>query len=270
MSVWSEIPAGRAVSPVLKSVEYTRWKLPMRSFLTTSTLAILITPFCFAPLVAAGESLDPLTVDPPHYTLEIENQWTRVFREHMGPRDTMIMHQHPLPGSVIIMLTDRHNRLTAPDGTSREFQNKAGYVMWSAASSHRSENLEAIQFEALQIEPRSPSGASVAPAPAEKSDPVLTDPKHFHLELENEYVRVIRIHMDPHEKLSLHKHPDTKSVVVYLTNYSAKVTEAGGKSSQLSYKAKQVRFVDASGAHQEENLRGSPIELIRVELKQAR
>ena len=79
------------------------------------------------------------------------------------------MHQHPLPGSVIVMLTDRHNRLTAPDGTAHEFQNKAGYVMWSPASSHRSENLDAIQFEALQIEPRAPKGASVPPAPAEKS-----------------------------------------------------------------------------------------------------
>jgi len=242
----------------------------MRSLLTTSTLAILVAAFCFAPSAPGGESLDPLTVDPPHYTLEIENQWTRVFREHMGPRDTMIMHQHPLPGSVIIMLTDRHNRLTAPDGTVREFQNKAGYVMWSAASSHRSENLEAILFEALQIEPRASAGASPTPAPVEKSDPVRTDPQHFHMELENEYVRVIRINVGPHEKISLNEHPDTKSVVAYLTDYNAKVTEISGKSSHLSYKAKQVRFVDASGAHTEENLSDSPMELIRVELKQAR
>lgn len=242
----------------------------MRSLLTTSTLAILVAPFWFASSVARGESLDPLTVDPPHYTLEIENQWTRVFREHMGPRDTMIMHQHPLPGAVIVMLTDRHNRLTAPDGTAREFQNKAGYVMWSAASSHQSENLEAIQFEALQIEPRAPKGAPVTPIFAEKSDLILTDPKHFHLELENEYVRVIRVNVGPHERLSLHEPPDTKSVVAYLTDYNAKVTEAGGKSSRVSYKAKQVRFFDASGAHQEENLSDSPAELIRVELKQGR
>jgi len=98
----------------------------------------------------------------------------------------------------------------------------------------------------------------------------MTDPRHFHLELENEYVRVIRVHVGPHEKLSLHKYPDTKAVVAYLTDYNAKVTEIGGKSSQLSYKAKQVRFVDASGAHREENLSDSPMELIRVELKQAR
>jgi hypothetical protein len=241
----------------------------MCNALTASTLALLSVPFGFTSQAFAAGSMDPLAVDPPHYTLEIENQWTRVFREHMGPRDTMIMHQHPAPGSVIVMLTGRHNRLTAPDGTSREFQNKAGYVMWSPASSHRSENLEPIYFEALQIEPRVPK-TPVSPAPAEKMDPVVTDPKHFHLELENEYVRVIRITAGPHETITLHKHPETKAVLVYLTDYKANVTEAGGKPAQLSYKAKQVRFADASGAHQEENLGDSPMEVIRVELKQAR
>ena len=240
----------------------------MRNFLTT--FAVLTAPFWIAAPVARGASMDPLTVDPPHYTLEIENQWTRVFREHMGPRDTMIMHQHPLPGAVIVMLTDRHNRLTAPGGTFREFQNKAGFVMWSDASTHQSENLDAINFEALQIEPRVPKGASVAPAPAEKDDPVAIDPKHFKVELENEYARVIRVHVGPHEKLAQHKHPDTKSVTVYFTDYNVKVTDAAGKSSQASYKAKQVRFSDSTGAHQEENLGDAPVELLRVELKQAR
>jgi hypothetical protein len=241
----------------------------MRGFRTTSTLAMLVAPLV-ASSFAHGASLDPLIVDPPHYTLEIENQWTRVFREHMGPRDTMIMHQHPLPGSVIIMLTDRHNRLTAPDGTAREFQNKAGYVMWSAASSHRSENLDAIQFEALQIEPRTPKKGSFTPASAESPDPALTDPNHFHLELENEYVRVFRVHVGPHERLNLSEQPDSKSVAAYLTDYNARMIASAGKSSHVSYTAKQVRFVEATGDHQEENVSDAPAEFIRVELKPAR
>ena len=214
--------------------------------------------------------MDPLTVDPPHYTLEIENQWTRVFREHMGPRDTMIMHQHPLPGAVIVMLTDRHNRLTAPDKTFKEFQNKAGFVMWSNASTHQSENLDAINFEALQIEPRHPAGAAATPARAEKLDPVVTDPEHFQVEVDNEYVRVIREKIGPHEKLAMLKHPDTKSVIAYLTDVNLKVVDGAGKASTESHKAKQVVFFDASGAHSEENLSAAPVELIRVELKQAR
>jgi len=244
-------------------------RFPTASILSSTVLFLMAAPWIATP-VAAAEIQDPLTADPPHYTLEIENQWTRVFREHMGPRDTMIMHRHPLPGAVIVMLTDRHNRLTAPDGMFREFQNKAGYVMWSDASAHQSENLDAINFEALQIEPRVPKGGSFTPAPAEKLDPVLIDPAHYKVELENQYVRVIRVHVSPHEKLAMHKHPDTKSVTVYFTDYNVKVTDAAGKSSQAAYEAKQVRFSDATGAHQEENLSAAPVELLRVELKQAR
>jgi hypothetical protein len=240
----------------------------MRSIKASISLAGFVALGCAA--VFAANSMDPLTVDPSHYTLEIENQWTRVFREHMGPRDTMIMHQHPLPGAVIVMLTDRHNRLTAPDKTFKEFQNKAGYVMWSNASTHQSENLDAINFEALQIEPRHPAGASSKPAPAEKLDPVVTDPKHFHVEVDNQYVRVIREKIGPHEKLAMLKHPDTKSVIAYLTDANLKVVDRAGKATTESHKAKQVAFFDASGAHSEENLSGAPVELIRVELKQAR
>ena len=222
----------------------------------------------------AASSMDPLTVDPPHYTLEIENQWTRVFREHMGPRDTMIMHQHPLPGAVIVMLTDRHNRLTAPDKTFKEFQNKAGFVMWSNASTHQSENLDAINFEALQIEPRHPAGASLTPAPVEELDPVTTDPKHFQVEVENEYVRVIREKIGPHEQLAMYKHPDTKAVTVYLTDYNVRVSTMVSREVTMAatqtYKAKQVVFSDATGPRAEENLSDSPVELIRVELKAAR
>ena len=242
----------------------------MRRILYSSTLLLFFASLWISSPPARGAEIqDPLIADPPHYTLEIDNQWTRVFREHMGPRDTMIMHKHPLPGAVIVMLTDRHNRLTAPDGTFREFKNDAGYIMWSNASTHESENLDPINFEALQIEPRAPKVAVTA-APAEKLDPVLTDPEHCKVEFENEYARVIRIHLGPHAKLAMHKHPDTKAVNVYLTDFNVKVTDKAGKSITASSKAKQVRFVDAMGEHEDENTSDAPAEFLRVELKQAR
>ena len=242
----------------------------MRRILYSSTFALFVASVWISSITARGAEIqDPLIADPPHYTLEIDNQWTRVFREHMGPRDTMIMHKHPLPGAVIVMLTDRHNRLTAPDGTFREFKNDAGYMMWSNASTHESENLDPINFEALQIEPRAPKVA-VTPAPAEKLDAVVIDPQHYKVEFENEYARVIRIHVGPHEKLPMHKHPDTKAVTAYLTDFNMKVTDASGNTNMATAKARQVRFVEPMGAHQEENVSDAPVEFLRVELKQAR
>ncbi len=81
-------------------------------------------------------------VDPQHYSVDVENQWVRVIRERMGPRGKMPMHQHPLPGAVIVFLTDRHNVLTSQDGVRGELRDHAGDLMWSPASTHRSENLD--------------------------------------------------------------------------------------------------------------------------------
>src|SRR5579864_6935853 len=120
---------------------------------------------------ARAQSLDPLVADPRHYTLEVENRWVRVIREQMAPNEKMPMHQHPAPGSVIVFLTDRHNRLTSPDGVSQELRNRAGDLMWSAPSTHRSENLSNAPFEAVQIEPRRAAGGAPAkPAPPDQLD----------------------------------------------------------------------------------------------------
>ena len=220
--------------------------------------------------VMSAQSLDPLVADPQHYHLELENQWVRVIRERMGPNEKMPMHQHPVPGSVIVFLTDRHNRLTGQDGVSQELSNRAGDLMWSSASTHRSENLNNAPFEAVQIEPRRPAnGGPARPAPTEKLDAVTIDPQHYHVEFENEYVRVIRVSIGPHEKLAMHKHPDTGAVLVQLTDQNLRLTQADGTTHDSKYAAKQVRWVGPGIAHQDENLSDAPLKFIRIELKLA-
>jgi quercetin dioxygenase-like cupin family protein len=229
---------------------------------------------CLAVVVLASlraQSLDPLVADPQHYHLEFENQWVRVLREKMGPHEKMPMHSHPLPGSVIVFLTDRHNRLVSPDGESQELSDRAGDLMWSAASTHRSENLSDAPFEAVQIEPRRPaSGVPVSPFAIEKLDATVVDPQHYHVVLENEYVRVIRVSIGPHEKLRLHKHPDTGAVLVHLTDQNMRLTLAAGTIRDSRYPAKQVRWVGPGAAHQDENLTDTQLSFIRIELKLAK
>ena len=218
---------------------------------------------------AHAESLDPLAIDRQHYHLDIENQWVRAFREQMAPHATMPMHQHPAPGAVIVFLTDRHNRLIAPDGTSRDLRNHAGDVMWSTPSTHRSENLNDAPFEAVQIEPRRPAEGAPPSAPPDKLDAATTDPQHYHVEFENEYVRVLRVTIGPHEKLRLHTHPPTGAVLVQLTAQNLRLTLADGTSRLSKYAAGKVRWVEPGAAHQDENLSDAPLKFIRVELKLA-
>ena len=232
-------------------------------------MRILFLAVVAAMPAARAQALDPLVADPQHYQLEVENQWVRVIREHMGPNEKMPMHQHPGPGAVIVFLTDRHNRLTAPDGTSQELRNHAGDLMWSMPSTHRGENLTSAPFEAVQIEPRRPAGRTVPATALDKLDATLVDPQHYHVELENEYVRVLRVNIGAHEKLRMHTHPNTGAILVQLTDQNLRLTLSDGTVRDSRYAAKQVRWVDPGIAHQDENLSGIPLTFIRIELKLA-
>ena len=65
----------------------TRGELVMRILCLAMVLAVP---------AARAQAPDPLAADPQHYHLEVENQWVRVIREHMGPNEKMPMHQHPV------------------------------------------------------------------------------------------------------------------------------------------------------------------------------
>jgi len=243
----------------------------MRIASMTVVIAAAVTSTWWQLPPVLGQSLDPLIADPQHYHWDLENQWVRVIRERMGPNEKMPVHQHPGPGSVIVFLTDRHNRLTTPDGVSQELRNRAGELMWSPASTHRSENLNDAPFEAVQIEPRRPANAGQArPALAEKLDAAVIDPQHYRVEFENEFVRVIRVSIGPHEKLAMHKHPDTGAVLVHLTDQNMRLILSDGTVRDSNYAAKEVRWVGPGIAYQDENLSGTRLMFIRIELKLAR
>jgi beta-alanine degradation protein BauB len=215
----------------------------------------------------AKQAPDPLIADPAHTHLELENQWVRVFQEHLGPHETMPMHQHPAPGAVIVFLTDRNNRLFYFDGTSKDFHNQAGEVIWATPTTHKSQNSTGAQFAALQIEPRPIANAK--PFPAESTDAVIVDPAHYQVLLDNEWIRAIRLTVGPHEKLKFHKHPATGAVVVLLTDQNMRQYHADGSSHENHGKAGTVRWTPPDESHQDENLSDKPFSLIRIEMKQA-
>lgn len=238
--------------------------------------ALLLAAILFAATwtqsrAANEKSLDPLVVDPQHYHLDFENQYVQVTREHMGPHGTMPLHQHLPPGALIVFVTARNNRLTTTDGKSQVSVNKPGEIQWAGPATHRSENLSDAEFEAIRVQPKVPAIAP-KPAPPEKMDAVVIDKQHYKVEFENQYVRVIRLKVAPHEKLIMHKHPDTFAVVVNLTaQHMRQYHEGGGKPTESTSKAGTARWAPPSpAAHADENLSDQPMEVVRVELKMAR
>src|SRR5882724_6429983 len=77
-------------------------------------------------------------------------------------------------------------------------------------------------------------------------DAVKVDAKHYKVELENEHVRVLKIHYGPHEKSVMHEHPD--SVAVFLSDGDVKFSFPDGKTQESHPKAGSVLWTPA-GKH---------------------
>jgi quercetin dioxygenase-like cupin family protein len=106
--------------------------------------------------------------------------------------------------------------------------------------------------------------ASQPAAQPNAQDPVIVDPKHYTVELENEKVRVLRIKYGPYEKSVMHSHPPL--VAVMLGNAHIRFTYPDGKVEDITVTPGQVVSFPAL-AHLPENLGDQPLEVIAVELK---
>jgi hypothetical protein len=95
-------------------------------------------------------------------------------------------------------------------------------------------------------------GTPLGPTPVTKLDPAVVDPKHYTVVLENDQVRVLRIHFEPHDKGQQHEHILNR-IVLYLNH-------------QERAMADDVRMAGAA-THTEENVSGQPADRIAVELK---
>jgi hypothetical protein len=95
--------------------------------------------------------LDPVKLDPKHLKVEFENDQVRVIRAHMGPHESIPMHEHTL-NRVSVFITDQNVRSTAPDGKATIMQHKAGETTWGTPLKHKEENLNDTPFEIVVVE----------------------------------------------------------------------------------------------------------------------
>ena len=202
---------------------------------------------------------DPVQVSPD-YKVEIDNQFVRVLRVKRSPHAKASMHQHP--ASVVVYLSDYHQRITGPDGNAQEVTRKAGDVSYTEAVRHSEENLSDQPLEAVVIElkPRPPD---FVPAPI-TLDPVQLDPEHHLVPLENGRVRVLRTILEPHLKSPMHEHPHY--VVVYLTELHTTMKLGNGKIVDNPRRPGELAWRDAL-KHETENIGDRTATEIQVELK---
>jgi quercetin dioxygenase-like cupin family protein len=103
---------------------------------------------------------------------------------------------------------------------------------------------------------------ALAGTTAAAQDPA--SPNDYKVEIDNTWVRVLRVKQGPHAAAPLHQHPP--SVTVYLTDVDQRITGADGKALEVTHKAGEVAYIDAA-KHAGENLSDQPLETVVIELK---
>jgi len=205
-------------------------------------------------------ALSVITATAASEKVEIENQWVRVLRVTQEPHDKSPMHEHP--ASVVVYLTDLHQKITGADGRTHELRKKARDVAYFDATKQSEENISDKPIEAIVVELK--PGAPKAIGSPVKLDPVKLDSKHHPVPYENDRVRVLHTILDPHVKSPQHEHPSY--IVVYLTEFHTTQTLPDGRKVDNPRKPGEIAWRDAL-KHETENIGDKRTEEIQIELK---
>jgi len=198
----------------------------------------------FVSGVQAQNAQTPVTITP-----RLDSPQARVIVATLQPRMPVNARTGHVTDRVIIYLDN--GKMTRTDGDrTATIDFHRGEVRWVPASGpYIAENLSDQPIRILEIDLKGPPGA---PSAASKLDPVVTDSAHYKIELENEHVRVLRVHYGPREKGATHEHLLNR-VVLYLNDHP-------------NAKADDVRVAGPS-THAEENASDQPADRIAVEIK---
>jgi quercetin dioxygenase-like cupin family protein len=197
---------------------------------------------------------------PPQATIEIDNARVRVWRVKLAPQERLPTRLYP--GSVIVYLTDAHQRLGGPSGGRPEIRRKAGETEYIEPGRRGEENIsdEPQEQVIIELKPYTPHHPSAAIG----LDPVKLDPKYHTVDFENDHVRVLRTVLEPHIKSPMHEHP--AYVVVYLTDLHTTMALGDGKVVDNIRGKGEIAWRGAL-KHSTENMGSRTAMEIQVELK---
>ncbi len=84
--------------------------------------------------------------------------------------------------------------------------------------------------------------------------------------IDNDQVRVITAHEQPHVKTALHEHKFNR-VMIYLQPGRQEIISQDGAKTVLNFKAGEVKWSPVSGMHTAEVVSNAPVTIIELEIK---
>jgi hypothetical protein len=203
----------------------------------------MLTLLCGVTLCAQSPS--GVTIDN-----KLDTPQARVYVATLLPNTPVPSRNGHATNRVLIYLDNGRMTRREGDDAVQTIEFHRGQVRWRPASgAYVAENVSDRPIRILEIDLK---GKPAGPMPVTKLDPTVVDAKHYKVELENDQVRVIRIHYDSHDTGERHEHILNR-VVLYLND-------------QPGAKADDVR-ISGAGTHTEQNAGDQPADRIAVELK---
>jgi hypothetical protein len=200
----------------------------------------------FIVLAAAGSTAAQSVIEIEKFDVEKAHVYIATVQPH---RPVLAPNGHAT-NRVFIYMDDGVMTRREGNDAAKTIVFHRGDVGWILASSgFVSENTTDRPVRILMVDLK---GTSSSPTPVTKLDPVVVDPKHYTVVLENDQVRVLRIHFEPHDKGQRHEHILNR-VVLHLND-------------QEHANADDVHMAGAA-THTEENASRQPADRIAVELK---
>lgn len=190
-----------------------------------------------------------------HRELLLQNKFVTVQRITLPPNNDGFAYMSvSQPGIVSLRFRPGVHDATASGGWQFE---KVSFFSREAAQSIAPPSAAAFRLVNIRLKDK-PEAAPFA------DDAVKLDPKHNEVLLENDRVRVVRIHFSPGESGPIvDKRP---RVIIVLTDSHATVTLPDGHSEIRDAKAGSINFGNP-GRQATNNIGSSPLENIVVELK---
>jgi len=227
------------------------------------TVGIVLGLVFVASAAFAQGSRDAVAVDPAHHQVILENDHVRVFQALASPGARSPMHTHP--PFVFVSLGRARLRMTGADGAAQIFDMHPAQVVWVPTAEHSWELLSG-QAQVIGVETKAARQGTVrGPVSRSAADPVIVDPTHHHVILENEHARVFEVLASPGAKSPMHTH--SPFVLISMERARARLTLPDGSTAILDLHPGQALWLE-NASHSWEILSGQ-LTVIGVEVKAA-
>lgn len=219
----------------------------------------MLTILAFA---AAAASHAGIPYDPP--TTPIDNAVARVELSAGVPGEVTKPHVH-LTNRVMVYFEPGTNTIRYPNGKVSPEHFGAGEVQWNnAMGTHTATITAAGPVDIVHVELKSPPDMVPIVKHATR-DPSVVDPAHFKVEIDNNQVRVLRLHLAGGEKTRMYEE-NLARLLVPLTEARLKTVNADGTVTTAAYRPGEVRWL-MPATQANENVGERQYEAILVEFK---